>query len=84
MKSFKVKDSKVIVDGVVYGQSPKDDVKIMGKSGTIHSINIQGKGQFFPIGGFFDDGSIKVVDSTTNVLEPTTKETKKRVKKGSK
>jgi len=84
MKSFKVIDGKVKVDGVIYGQSPKEDSVIMGKSGRIHSINISGRGQFFPISGVFDDGSIRTVDSTTEVLEPTTTEKKKRAKKGSK
>jgi len=83
MKSFKVIDGKVKVDGILYGPSPSNDVKVMGKMGTIHSINISGRGQFFPISGVFDDGSVRVVDSTTEVLEPTT-EKKKRVTKGSK
>ncbi len=57
MKSFKVLDGKVLVDGVLYGESPISDVKIMGKSGTIQSINIGGKGQYFPISGVFNDGT---------------------------
>ncbi len=85
MKSFKVIDGKVNVDGVIYGTSPKEDVVIRGKSGgRIHSIHIGGRGQFFPIGGEFNDGSIPMVDSTTETLEPTTTEKKKRAKKGSK
>ncbi len=83
MKTFQIRDGKVTIDGVHYSQSPSD-VDVRGLMGRIHSINISGRGQFFPIGGFFDDGSVKVVDSTTDVLEPTTKETKKRAKKGSK
>jgi len=72
MKSFKVIDSHVKVDGVIYRSNPSNDVKIMGKVGTIHSINIEGRGQFFPIDGVFDDGSVKIVDSTTDVLDETT------------
>ena len=84
MKSFKVIDGKVKVDGVLYGPSPSNDVKVRGKMGTIHSINIEGRGQFFPISGEFNDGSIKVVDSTTEVLDVDVKvEKKKRAKKSS-
>ncbi len=83
MKSFKVRDGKMLVDGVLYSEKPSENV-IMGKAGRIHSINVMGK-QFFPYGGSFDHGSVKVVDSTTDVLEPTTTDSKKkRVKKGSK
>ena len=82
MKSFKINDGKVKVDGVIYGQSPSNDVVVRGKTGRIHSINIEGKGQFFPIGGMFDDGSVRVVDSTTDVLDSdgTFKNKKKRAK----
>jgi hypothetical protein len=81
MKTFKVSDGKVRIDGVLYGPSPVSDVNIMGKSGRIHSINIQGRGQFFPISGFFDDGTIPVVDSTTEVLdEPIVKKKAKATK----
>lgn len=75
MKSFKISDGRVRIDGVLYGPSPLTDINIQGKSGRIHSINIEGKGQFFPLSGEFNDGTIKVVDSTTEVLdsEPTTK-----------
>lgn len=76
MKSFKVLDGKVKVDGVLYGQSPKDDLVIMGKSGRIHSITIEGKGQFFPISGEFNDGTTPLVDDTTNVVETKTKKGK--------
>ena len=63
MKSFKVRDGKVLVDGVVYGPTPTDsDVK--GKSGRILSINIPGKGQYFPYHGTFNDGSSPSVDDT--------------------
>ena len=74
MKSFKVSDGFVTVDGVMYSQTPTNDVKIKGVIGTIHSINIEGRGQFFPISGVFNDGTIPVVDSTTETLDtPTTK-----------
>jgi len=82
MKSFKVFDGKVKIDGVLYGQSPNPDINIMGKTGRIHSINISGKGQFFPIGGSFNDGTGIVVDSTTEVLDTPTK--KKKSKKSTK
>ena len=48
MKTFKVKDGKVTIDGVTYSDKPSE-VKIVGKGGTIHSINIEGYGQFSPI-----------------------------------
>ena len=63
MKSFKVRDGKVVVDGVIYGPTPTES-SIMGKSGRIQSIHIQGKGQFFPYSGTFNDGSLPVVDET--------------------
>lgn len=63
MKSFKVRDGKMLVDGVYYSESPSDNV-IMGKMGKIHSINVMGK-QMFPYGGEFNDGTLKaeVVDA---------------------
>lgn len=63
MKSFKVREGKMLVDGVYYSDKPNDNV-IMGKMGRIHSINISGK-QFFPYGGEFNDGTPKaeVVDT---------------------
>ena len=86
MKSFKVREGKMKVDGVYYSENTSDNV-IMGKMGKIHSISISGK-QFFPYAGQFNDGTSKMVDSTTEVLEPTDSEVKvekkKRAKKGSK
>jgi hypothetical protein len=83
MKSFKVREGKMKVDGVYYSDTPSDNV-IMGKMGKIHSISISGK-QFFPYAGQFNDGTIKTVDSTTEVMDTDTKvEKKKRAKKGSK
>ena len=63
MKSFKVRDGKVVVDGVVYGPTPTES-NISGKSGRILSINIPGKGQYFPYNGTFNDGSLPVVDES--------------------
>ena len=82
MKTFKVSDGKVRIDGVLYGSTPTNDVNIIGKSGgKIHSVMIQGKGQFFPISGLFNDGTTPIVDSTTEVLdEPTTKKKGKLAK----
>ena len=81
MKSFKVREGKMLVDGVFYSEKPSDNV-IKGKWGRIHSINVMGR-QFFPYGGIFDDGSIGVTDDSTGIVEPTV-EKKKRPKKGSK
>jgi hypothetical protein len=80
MKSFKIREGKMLVDCVFYSDKPSD-VKIKGKLGMIHSINVGGK-QMFPYGGQFDDGTIPVVDSTTDVLdsEPTTKKRAKATK----
>lgn len=80
MRSFQIREGKVKVDGVIYGQSPITDSNVMGKMGKIHSIMIEGRGQFFPISGQFNDGTIKVVDSQTDVLdaEPTTKKKAKK------
>ncbi len=74
MKSFKVRDGKMLVDGVYYSESPSDNV-IMGKMGKIHSINVMGK-QLFPYGGEFDDGTLPIVSEPS---EPVSK--KKSLKK---
>jgi hypothetical protein len=75
MKTFKVIDGKVMVDGVVYSSSPSTDCKIIGKSGgIIHSINITGKGQFFPLSGQFNDGTTPII--TTETSEPAVKKSK--------
>jgi|Laugresu1bdmlbsd_1035121.scaffolds.fasta_scaffold10955_5 hypothetical protein len=80
MKSFKVREGKMLVDGVYYSDSPSSN-EIMGKAGRIHSISISGK-QFFPYAGQFDDGSIKVTDDNTGIVEET-KPVKKRTSKKS-
>ena len=72
MRSFKVRDGKVLVDGVVYGLTPTDS-DIKGKVGRIQSIHIQGKGSFFPYYGTFDDGTIPVTDDSTGIVDETPK-----------
>jgi len=84
MKSFKVFDGKVKIDGVLYGTSPSTDVNVKGKMGTIHSVMIQGRGQFFPISGEFNDGTTVVVDSTTEVSDEPTKKKKSKSTKSKK
>ena len=80
MKSFKVRDGKLLVDGVLYSQSPSSDVNIRGKFGRIHSINIQGT-QFFPQSGVFNDGTIKVTNDSTGIVEETKPTKVKKVAK---
>ena len=75
MKSYKVRDGKVLVDGIVYGQTPTE-VVIAGKAGRIHSINI-GTSKYFPISGVFNDGSIPLVTDNTGLVDKTSKRTKK-------
>jgi len=79
MKSFKVREGKMLVDGVFYSEKLSDNV-IMGKWGRIHSINVMGK-QFFPYGGQFIDSTIPTIDSTTDVLDAPKSKGKKKVKK---
>jgi hypothetical protein len=77
MKSYKVRDGKVLVDGIVYGQTPTE-VVIAGKVGRVHSINI-GTAKYFPISGVFNDGSIPTVTDNTGLVDKTSKV--KRTKK---
>jgi capsule polysaccharide export protein KpsC/LpsZ len=79
MKTFKVRDGKVTIDGVTYSEK-LTETKIVGKTGKgyIHSISIGGK-QFFPLSGVFDDGSIKVTNDSTGIVEEVVKP--KRTKK---
>ncbi len=72
MRSFKVRDGKVLVDGVVYGLTPTDS-DIKGKVGRIQSIHIQGKGSFFPYYGTFNDGTIPTVGDNTGLVDETPK-----------
>ena len=67
MKSFKIREGSVIVDGIHYQSVPCDTV-VKGKYGRIQSINIGNRGQFFPLYGEFNDGTSPVVDEA-----PTTK-----------
>ena len=53
MKTFKLKNNKVTIDGVTYCSTPAETpVKIKGTSGQIHSISIAGK-VMYPISGIF-------------------------------
>jgi hypothetical protein len=56
MKSFKIREGSVIVDGIHYQSVPCDTV-VKGKYGRIQSINIGNRGQFFPVFGEFNDGT---------------------------
>ena len=78
MKSYKVRDGRVVVDGVTYGLTPTE-VVISGKAGRIHSINI-GTSKYFPISGLFNDGSIKTVTDNTGLVEETKVKRTKKVK----
>jgi hypothetical protein len=68
MKSFKIRENQVELDGILYGQSPTE-LKIKGKVGMIHSIMVGGKGQFFPISGEYIDSTIVVTDDSTGIME---------------
>jgi len=70
MKSFKIRENQVELDGILYGQSPTE-LKVKGKVGMIQSIMVGGKGQFFPISGTYIDSSLAVVDDSTGVVEDT-------------
>ena len=67
MKSFKVREGKTLIDGILYGESPQSN-PIMGKWGKIASINIGGR-QFFPLSGTFDDGSMVVADESVKAAK---------------
>ena len=70
MKSFKVREGSVVIDGIHYQSTPCDTV-VKGKVGKIQSINIGNRGQFFPVFGEFNDGSAPL--SAPSADEPTTK-----------
>ena len=78
MKSFKVREGKIKLDGVYYSQKETDS-DIRGKWGRIQSISISGK-QYFPYGGSFDDGTLVVTEDSTGIVEET-KPKSKRVSK---
>ncbi len=69
MKSFKIREGKMLVDGVMYSDSPSES-NIKGKAGRIHSISIDGR-QYFPYGGEFIDDTIKVTEDNTGLMEET-------------
>lgn len=69
MKSFKVREGKIKLDGVYYSQKETDS-DIRGKWGRIQSISISGK-QYFPYGGSFDDGTLVVTEDNTGIVEET-------------
>ena len=79
MKSFKIREGIVHIDGVQYGQNP-NELKVKGKAGTIQSIMIGNRGQFFPIGGEFIDSTIKVTDDSTGIMEDTKPKRKSKSK----
>jgi len=68
MKSFKIREGLVEIDGILYGPTPTD-VKIKGKVGTIQSISIGNRGQFFPISGTFIDSTLVVTGDSTGIVE---------------
>ena len=70
MKSFKIRENQILIDGVLYGPTPSE-VKIKGKAGTIQSIGIQNRGQYFPISGEYIDDTIVVTDDSTGIVEET-------------
>ena len=61
MKSFKIREGSVVVDGIHYQSTPCDTV-VKGKFGRIQSINIGNRGQYFPVFGEFNDGTSPIVD----------------------
>ena len=77
MKSFKIREDKVLIDGILYSDS-EQSIPIMGKWGKIASINIGGR-QFFPLSGTFDDGTTSV---STEGVEETKPAKVKKSKKG--
>jgi len=68
MKSFKIRENLIHIDGVLYGPTPSE-YKVQGKAGRIQSISIPNRGQFFPISGEFIDSTIKVTDDSTGIVE---------------
>ena len=82
MKSFKVREGKTLIDGILYGETPQPN-PIMGKWGKIASINIGGR-QFFPLSGTFDDGTTSVSTDNTEGVEETKPTKVKKVKSSTK
>ena len=79
MKSFKVREGRMLVDGVFYSESPSDNV-IMGKAGRIQSISVGGR-QFFPYGGQFIDDTIPTTTDNTGLVDETKQAKSKRKSK---
>ena len=77
MKSFKIRENQVLIDGILYSDS-EQSIPIMGKWGKIISVNVGGK-QFFPQSGTFIDSTLRVTDDSTGIVEETkpTKKTRK-------
>ena len=69
MKSFKIRENQVLIDGILYSDS-EQSIPIMGKWGKIISLNIGGK-QFFPQSGTFIDSTLVVTDDSTGLVEET-------------
>ncbi len=80
MKSFKIRENLILIDGVLYGPTPTD-VKIKGKSGMIQSISVPNRGQYFPYSGTFIDSTLPVTDDSTGIVEDTQPIKKTRKKK---
>ena len=68
MKSFKIRENLIRIDGVLYGPTPTE-VKIMGKAGMIQSISVPNRGQYFPYSGTFIDSTIPVTEDSTGIVE---------------
>lgn len=68
MKSFKIREGSVIIDGIHYQSTPCDTV-VKGKFGRIQSIMIGNRGQYFPVFGEFNDGTIAVTEDYTGIVE---------------
>ena len=75
MKSFKIRENQVLIDGILYSDS-EQSIPIMGKWGKIISVNVGGR-QFFPQSGTFIDSTLVVTDDSTEGVEET-KPTKKK------
>ncbi len=80
MKSFKIRENLIHIDGVLYGPTPTD-VKIKGKTGTIHSISVPNRGQYFPYSGTFIDSTLAVTEDSTGIMEDVKPLKKTRKKK---
>jgi len=80
MKSFKIREGLILIDGILYGPTPTE-VKIKGKVGTIQSISVPNRGQFFPYSGTFIDSTIAVTDDSTGIVDDVKPLKKTRKKK---